>query len=323
MDGKLGQASQFEATEDLIRLSERFDLAASDLCAVIPRNRLIRLKDEGKNLIGFRLTPEIESWMDQISDYNEFMADQRIELDLSAEQATEMLAEMHKKAKSNKKKMGVVRPELYSMSVYRVFNNGTFNHGGRLYGPWWQQIPSQFRQNITINTEPTAELDYSGFAIRSLYHQQRIDYLDDPYELEAMCSYAVAQGLDRNHYRESIKDLAQALINGKDGNSKKARISGSVKPFTRHQVFEMLKQKHVPIEWAFASGEGVRNQRLDSDIALDVITALVRAKIPVISIHDSFIVQRKNIKLLNYLMQSFYFNRLKMYPIIKKVTNQK
>ena len=34
--------------------------------------------------------------------------------------------------------------------LYRPFNNGSFEEGGRFYGGWWQSVPKEFRPSITI-----------------------------------------------------------------------------------------------------------------------------------------------------------------------------
>src|SRR5690606_5983805 len=51
-------------------------------------------------------------------------------------------------------------------SVYRVFNNSSLGHGGRFYGPWWQNVPNKpekagkaYRRYITIDDKQTVELD--------------------------------------------------------------------------------------------------------------------------------------------------------------------
>jgi hypothetical protein len=48
------------------------------------------------------------------------------------------------------------------MGFQAVFNNGSFNEGGRFYGGWWQNFPSDYRQFITINGHTTWEYDYSS-----------------------------------------------------------------------------------------------------------------------------------------------------------------
>ena len=69
----------------------------------------------------------------------------------------------------------------------RVFNNGTFDHGGRFYGGWWQRVDGKIRKDIRINNLATVEIDYSAIHVIMLYALIRIDYWEryskDPYDI--------------------------------------------------------------------------------------------------------------------------------------------
>ena len=60
----------------------------------------------------------------------------------------------------------------------------------RSYRGWWQNIPRELRQYITIDGEPCSELDYSGQHLLLLYGLEGDEYRwlkglnDDPYYLE-------------------------------------------------------------------------------------------------------------------------------------------
>jgi hypothetical protein len=43
--------------------------------------------------------------------------------------------------------------------ICRIFNRGSFGNGGRYYGAW-RNILKEDRTLITINRQPTAELDF-------------------------------------------------------------------------------------------------------------------------------------------------------------------
>ena len=49
--------------------------------------------------------------------------------------------------------------DLTARRLYRVFNNESFKEGGRFYGGWWQRLPSKVRSGITIDGQPTVELE--------------------------------------------------------------------------------------------------------------------------------------------------------------------
>ena len=42
--------------------------------------------------------------------------------------------------------------------LHRVFNLNSFSLGGRFYGGWWLNIPSEYRADITIDGAPTVEI---------------------------------------------------------------------------------------------------------------------------------------------------------------------
>ena len=75
--------------------------------------------------------------------------------------------------------------EFERVRLYRVFNNGSFDEGGRFYGGWWQNLPSEYRQFITINGHTTSEYDYSAPSILAmLYAELGQPLRDDAYEIE-------------------------------------------------------------------------------------------------------------------------------------------
>ena len=58
--------------------------------------------------------------------------------------------------------------------LHRVFNNGSFNQGGRLWGGFWMNLPKTERRNgLVIDGEDIVELDYGQMALRLLYGKVR------------------------------------------------------------------------------------------------------------------------------------------------------
>ena len=57
----------------------------------------------------------------------------------------------------------------------RVFNNESFEDGGRFYGGWWQSIPSEYRKFISLNGDLTIEMDYSQFHPNILYNLYQVE----------------------------------------------------------------------------------------------------------------------------------------------------
>ena len=127
-------------------------------------------------------------------------------------------------------------------------------------------------------------------------------------------------GLPVDYFRDGMKCFSQALINGNPGGMPHlARIKGfSFLPyFKRPQLNRMFREKHAPIADAFASGAGLRLQRLDSDIALSIITRLRKMGIAALPVHDSFIVPKEEEGVLRWLMEEEYKSIFHHIRIIK------
>lgn len=179
--------------------------------------------------------------------------------------------------------------------LYRVFNDGTFQHGGRFYGGWWQDIPKKHRRYITINGRPTVEIDYSNMQIAMLYARVGLQLDGDAYTIAGI----------EEKYRDLIKTLTLKLINAKDRI--KAPLKASYPPeWTFKKLTEAIQEKHRPIADFFRSGEGIRLQRTDSDIAEDVMMNMMETGVLVLPIHDSFVVASEHADKLQETMEWVY-----------------
>lgn len=61
--------------------------------------------------------------------------------------------------------------------------------------------------------------------------------------------------------------------------------------FTK-KMLNAIKERHKPIANFLASGEGIRLQREDSDIAVEIIAQHIKINVPILTVHDSFIVPK-------------------------------
>ena len=59
-------------------------------------------------------------------------------------------------------------------------------------------------------------------------------------------------------------------------------------------LLDAIERRHGPIRRAFYSDAGVRLQRIDSDMAENVLLTLVGQGIPTLSVHDSFIAEKQH-----------------------------
>lgn len=192
-------------------------------------------------------------------------------------------------------------------TMTRIFNNGSFNEGGRFYCQL-QNLPKKQRINLRFDTEPTIEIDFSGMHPHLLYHLQGDDFNGDPYAIEGF-------------KREAVKVAFNTLIN-RDSSKHKGMAAKSlvrnlnISLVQATSLENALYRLHHRIAGHFNTGYGLRLQKLDSQIAYDVMTQFfIEIKRPLLMIHDSAVVSVRDVETLKLCMVDAYrssvFNELR------------
>jgi hypothetical protein len=184
--------------------------------------------------------------------------------------------------------------------LYRVFNNGTFENGGRFYGGWWQSARRHFRPLITINDETTIEADFKGLHPAILFAQSGLPCPPDPY---ALVPGAAHDSLLRDHAKTTFLALLNA---GHRGTEEPRDFDAEQHGMSRTAFQEQVKAAFPSISHHFGTGVGTRLQRQDSDLAERVMLHFVERDIPILPVHDSFIVaERHREELVQVMLQTF------------------
>jgi hypothetical protein len=191
--------------------------------------------------------------------------------------------------------------------VKRIFYRGDWNLGGRFHGGWWQSIKEDWRKQIYINNESTIEQDYSGLHINLLYGLEQIQPPSgDHYEVDHILSNVTPE-----QQRKAVKGLALMAINAE--NTSKALSAFRQKqdydsPFRNltHKKLQMLldafKEKHPRIADKLCSDAGVKLMNIDGKITARVIDHFTKKKVPILTIHDSYITPQNYSGELNKVM---------------------
>jgi hypothetical protein len=288
-----------------------------------PLSSLVKLrpaKGEGNGLIRFKETEETRSWAVDLDMYNHFVDEHEIWANLDVKAEKSLLQSWNKRLAEHSRQPAFTEPEYFSRHLHRIFNDGTFGRGGRLYGPWYQYAPKWVRGRIWIDDSATTELDYAGMSLRMIYHDRGIEYLDDPYAIPELEAYGIELGEGSKHFREAIKKLVQAMLNNEDDDLAPEMIGldqSFLPKYSRAQVRDMILAKHDAISDVFGTGAGKALQRCDSDIAFDVIISLMEEGILCLPIHDSFIVAKEHKDRLLQQMIISYRSSFDFDPIIK------
>ena len=276
----------------------------------------IVLRNEKKEDIPYEDTAETNRMRGVLRAYNELL--RRTHIDCSHLDQPFVL-------KSNGTRININQRDKF---VRRIFNNSSFQQGGRFYGGWWQQIPSEDRPYIKINGMRTLEVDYSNLHAVLLYARRGIHYGEDiggdAYDID------VPELYDRKLSRLVAKAMLLVAINADDESGafqaarNKIREEETKDPdvipadtkFTNNllqKVLDQIREKHPLIEDMFLSGAGVDLQYIDSQITEKIIQHFTSLDIPVLPIHDSYVIQSDYVGDLRIAMHTA-FGQLTQIP---------
>lgn len=331
--------SSYLVSPEMVRLAEECGVTDASINRYEPLERLVRLyqKRPGRyydfelgrlvrppkgERIMFEPIPETQDLTERLAALNAFYDQQDISIGLTAEQLDFWI----KKRNREKDRSGAPyrSPERLQTDLCRIFNNGLpddpkFDQGGRLAGGWWMAVPKELRGNITINSQPTLELDFSACHPRMLYHDEGIDYAEDAYSLPEIEAYERAMCLPSGTYRPCVKWAMPVLINCRGRPDMADRPDDVEVPpdIDLMGIIGFIEAKHQRIAGAFKTGAGMRLMKRESDIALNIIETAARRGWTILPIHDSFITETKRHRELYHLMKEAYFQEFNKYPIIK------
>ena len=201
-------------------------------------------------------------------------------------------------------------------SLYRVFNDPELTTGGRFYGGWWQNIPKEYRSHLTINGKSTVELDYSNQHPSILYAQEGLVRPADCYS-GVIPPELTPQTASLSDLRGMIKAAFNAMLNSPKPLSQPPNgVYPKAFGLTWRQVSESILKFHEPIAHHFYTGIGLKLQRLDSDIAEKVLLYFSQKYIPVLPLHDSFLMHHGYESTLKPVMEAAFKEIVGVTPLV-------
>lgn len=302
-----GYTTRMRTTKKLIRLIVRHKVKLS-MISRHPNEAVIKfrtVKDENdlaRDIKNFQAPEDVKRSAKALIRYNDLL--QKTYIDLDDELLTHTdLKELKRYDKKFKKNVVEYSIDLSKKRVYRVFSNEDWKQGGRIYGAWWHGCPKELRKYILINGEPVIELDFSAIHVLLLYA-----HLGDNFLNEGVDAYTI----EGHVFRKAMKVVMMSAINAKsdekaDGDTraimatwdtlikklnKERKEYGINSHDSLYEMLEAIKERHQPIAEFLASGEGIKLQKEDSDIAIEIIKQHTKMNVPILSVHDSFIVPR-------------------------------
>ena len=282
-----------------------------------PREELVILRDvrrvsDGKPIRGKSGTtkfdmpvpdsPRVDKHRDNLYEINTLLNKHCIHLDLNDKHLESLCEELCSKVKTSP----LDHPGaliLQNTQLYRIFSRGSMEKGGRFYRGWWQSIPSIHRPHIRLDGKLTVEVDYSAMALRIIYAQLGIGHDEDkdPYDLDLPDWKGKS-----DPRRKVVKKAFNALINDEDGVYRLGADEQKSLEMSDKEFRKLVADKHPEIAKELGSDIGLRAQFTDSQIAEAVMLDMLRDGIPILPIHDSFIVTAGNQFMLEDLMKHHF-----------------
>ena len=289
--GDLGRQSTMLPSQNLI---EKFDQQPPPRIRLKP-GPLVRLRDEHKNGIVFRRTEQVRQFERDLRPINEMSSSCRLEVPGLVKIEGTALAVWG---------IGKSIVDTDAVRYHRIFNNGSFEFGGRLYGHYAQSISKALRSRLRLNGEACKEHDYPSFHCRLIL---------------ALCGrLAEATDLDRDPYfvdgweRKYAKVAFNVIVNSTSAGLAKIALARRIAGFRlkreledgenpRTEEFAIAEQLLADALHAYAwarpyhfSGFGLRLQRLDSDLMIRVALKLIQMGITALFIHDSVVAMARH-----------------------------
>lgn len=240
-----------------------------------PAAPLIELRKDGKRM-RFNHHPEKWLWLKRIKTYNEQLEKHQFKL-----------------------KGEVLPPVLFSLT--RIFNDGSFNRGGRYYSTF-QGFKSQLRLFITIDNEPVVEVDYKGLHPSLLYQRAGLpEPTQDAYTIDGYPRKLVKKAFNILINRKKPAPATSSLIfylnkNKQQYVDEKYPIAPTINKEYCVALEKAIRDHHKSIEHFFCTGIGLELQNHDSLLCSHIFDYfLFKTDSIVLAVHDSFIVKQSDI----------------------------
>lgn len=313
-DGRFGRTTRLRATDRLRQRFSEYGLGRGSLTR--PPSQLIRLR-KPQDADPMQPPEEVEASRAILAMVNERLASVNLGL-AGGEQRLLASWEATTREDDQEEKDQRLRysGDLSAASLYRSFS-GNWSSGGRIYGGWWMSVSRRLRPAITIDGARVVELDYSALHPRILFNRTGLPLDFDPYvvpgypedEMRALGKRTFARLLNRRQTRSSRR------LKIKAGKGDLASLPPGVS-FAAYS--EVLCRNLEPILPFMGRGIGVELQYQDSLLALSILERMEEAGVPVLPVHDSFIVPEQHENLLRDAMVSCYKGLFGFLPSISR-----
>ena len=275
--------SRIRATVKLIELFENhFKLSFKDI-GFHPNSEPIvmkgpKQKDKTKPIIKYCDTPRTIDDRKLIRAYNKFIQEQEVIFPWSPSRLI---------------------PDL--IYTTRVFSNGSWDEGGRLFGGEFQNQPKDVRSKITINGQRVCEIDISSCHAVMAFAEAGIDWFAvnscDLYQLNEAGDWprdVVKRAFSIMLNVDNEKSAIKALVKEATDEHWSYSYNQVDRPEWYNHLIADMKKAYPEIVTNFCKARGMHYMRQEGEVALLVINECLQQGIPVLTLHDSYIVPEQH-----------------------------
>jgi hypothetical protein len=267
-EGEGVKQSTIRADHELVKLVAEYQLSILDF-RVVNASEVIILKkakeyeSDEKEIIPYKDTVETNRYRGEVQRVNRWLS----QADIIFDEAVS------------------ARADPLDRHLRRIFNNSSFQQGGRLYGGFWQLLSKrQRKEGIFINECSVTTLDYGQIAPRILYGMAKAQpAFEDAYHVPSIDP----------RYRQGIKKLLNALIHSDKRPTSFPKGIRELIPdrsIRVDHVIDAILEVHASVAHLFYAGQGMQVMFNESQILIDVLGRLIDEGIVALPIHDALVV---------------------------------
>ena len=236
---------------------------------------LLRHKVDGRRqIVPYEEDKDTEQWRINLRNINHCFSKHILDLEIKDTE----VGELQERLLLDNDKQPI---DLTHKVLVRIFTNESFKEGGRFYRGWWQNVPKEYRQFITIDTKRVTEYDFSQMNPNMIYDRYNHD-------LGSEDAYSRVAGPE---HRDVVKQAFNAMFQATTPlQNEPDDIDLSGIEMSWQELKEEILKAHKPIKDLFFTGLGNKLQFEDSCIAESVILQFVNSDTPALPIHDSFVM---------------------------------
>jgi len=193
--------------------------------------------------------------------------------------------------------------------VVRAGANGeapvvSFDLGGRLFGGFWQNLPSSRRSGIRIDGEPVAELDYGQMAGRLAYATVSATPPEgDMYALPGLECHRAAVKTAFNTLLNAGPKMTRwgyERTNRPEGQDDSERLPEG---WTVKRTKAAILSRHPALARCLGSGIGLKLMHMESEILVAVLEEMMDRAIVGLGIHDGVLAPASKAEEVRTIME--------------------